>query len=325
MVEYKCDRCNKLFNKKPNYTVHINRKFPCKRVIGRVGLKNNQKQSKTIIQQSQTITNQSQKIKPSNEASKNNLNCAYCNKDFSHPNNLHRHIKTYCKIKKEEDNEKEDNNKKQQFLSILIKQVDELKEKITTLEKNGTTNIATNSNNNKTNNKTINNINNINNGSINNNNFQLVAFGKETLDKITKQDLTSALKKGFMSVVELAKKIHFNPNIPENQNIYIPSIKDTNAMVYNGKKWNAYPAESVIDDLYDNKKAILIGCMEELGLNLNDNEQRCAERWKDTPDDHKRIKNVKKETRLLLFNERNVPLDMIKSQKKKTLTQNMDC
>jgi hypothetical protein len=33
-----------------------------------------------------------------------------------------------------------------------------------------------------------------------------------------------------MSVVDLTKKIHFNPNIPENHNVYIPSIKDTNAM-----------------------------------------------------------------------------------------------
>lgn len=29
MVEYKCDRCHKTFNKKSNYNYHINRKFKC--------------------------------------------------------------------------------------------------------------------------------------------------------------------------------------------------------------------------------------------------------------------------------------------------------
>ena len=32
MVEYKCDRCHKLFDKKHNYDVHINRKNLCKQV-----------------------------------------------------------------------------------------------------------------------------------------------------------------------------------------------------------------------------------------------------------------------------------------------------
>ena len=29
MVNYTCDKCNKLFDKKFNYLAHINKKFPC--------------------------------------------------------------------------------------------------------------------------------------------------------------------------------------------------------------------------------------------------------------------------------------------------------
>ena len=30
MVEYKCNVCNKIFTRKPDYNRHINRKIPCK-------------------------------------------------------------------------------------------------------------------------------------------------------------------------------------------------------------------------------------------------------------------------------------------------------
>ena len=30
MVEYKCNKCNKIFKQKIHYTNHLNRKFPCK-------------------------------------------------------------------------------------------------------------------------------------------------------------------------------------------------------------------------------------------------------------------------------------------------------
>jgi uncharacterized C2H2 Zn-finger protein len=33
MVIYKCDRCNKVFNHKGDYTKHLNRKFKCEPAI----------------------------------------------------------------------------------------------------------------------------------------------------------------------------------------------------------------------------------------------------------------------------------------------------
>jgi hypothetical protein len=303
MVEYKCKICNKIFNKKYQYTNHSNRKYPCK---------SNEINKPKIG--SQMLSNGSQMIP------KTDFLCGYCNKSFSKSANLNRHIKNTCKVKKRDD------ENKQKIFDSLIKEMEELKHKVSEMDKlkkqidkqeqeiiilkKKDKNKITNSNNTNTNT----NSNNIN----SNNNINLIAFGKETLDKINKQDLLDSLKKGFQATVELTKKMHFNPNIPEQHNVYTPSLKDNHSMIFDGIKWNAKPTETVIDELYDNKKAILIDCVEELNPKLNDTQQRSLERWQETLDDHKRIINVKKTCKLLLYNERDVPINTKKNTKEIT-------
>ena len=45
--------------------------------------------------------------------------------------------------------------------------------------------------------------------------------------------------------------IHFNPNKPENHNIYIPNMKTGFIMCWNGESWDIRNREDVIDDIYD--------------------------------------------------------------------------
>jgi uncharacterized C2H2 Zn-finger protein len=309
MVEYKCNICNKIFKKKTDHTRHINRKISCK----------SNKVNKTQIN-AKTMQNNANMENNNPKTMQNNadIKCSYCNKIFKYKNNLYTHINKRCKIRKNIENEK------QTIFNNLVIEMNELKEKITKQEqeimilKEDKQKIITgNTNsNNKNNNNSNNSNNNIN--SNNTNHIQLIAFGKETLDKITKEDILDALKKGFQSTVELTKKMHFNPNIPENHNVYTPSLKDNHSMIFDGTKWSAKPTETVIDELYDNKKAILIEYVEELNPKLNDTQQRSIERWCGTTDDHKRITNVKKESKLLLHNERNIPINIKNLIKSKT-------
>jgi uncharacterized C2H2 Zn-finger protein len=302
MIEYKCIRCNKIFKKKPDYTRHTNRKILCKSTNSNLI----PKQSKTLLNHSQILSNNLQ-ILP-----KNDLKCNYCDKSFNQSYNINRHIKNYCKMKKENDNEKltifnnllEEMNqlkqkldKQEQKLTEQEQKNNKLQEELTSFKKMSKNNIV-NSNNNS-NNKITNNT---------TNNIQLIAFGKETMDKIDKKDILKALKKGYYSTVELTDQMHFNPKIPEHHNIYIPNLKDKYTMIYDGSKWNLKLTEIVIDDLYDNKKIIIESSMKEFAESLNDSQQYSLEKWIETPDEDNKITNVKEQFKLLLHNKKNIPL-----------------
>ncbi len=84
-----------------------------------------------------------------------------------------------------------------------------------------------------------NNINNVNNLNINVLPIKLVGFGEEDLDKIKlKYFLDPTTKKsGKHCIINLTENIHFNPEYPEYQNIYISDINREKYMVFNGKEW----------------------------------------------------------------------------------------
>jgi len=130
MKIYKCNTCNKEFNKKSTYNYHISRLIPC--------IKDNT----------------------------NNV-CSYCNKNYSNKSNLIKHL-NICKKKKSEDDTQiqiemlkkmlYDQQKDNQELKKKVEQlalITETNNNITTVNENSHNNITTNSNNNITNNINI--------------------------------------------------------------------------------------------------------------------------------------------------------------------------
>lgn len=84
--------------------------------------------------------------------------------------------------------------------------------------------------------------NNISNTNSNNVVFQLVNYGKEDLDKIDIKDFLNAVVKnnkicGVKIPEEILKLIHFNPNYPELNNIYISDINREKCMIYDDGMW----------------------------------------------------------------------------------------
>ena len=101
---------------------------------------------------------------------------------------------------------------------------------------------------------TINKAENIKNNNINNTidqsqtfNVQLVAYGKEDYDKLSDKEYQIIINKGFKSVQELVKTLHFNKNYPENHNIYISNLRDNYVMVYDGKQWEVKNRKETIE------------------------------------------------------------------------------
>jgi DNA-directed RNA polymerase subunit RPC12/RpoP len=77
---YKCDRCEKEFEKKYNYTAHMKRKFPCKALI-----------------------KENEIIEKTNNVNINNYICDTCNKGFTYTYLLERHKNRKYPCKKKEE------------------------------------------------------------------------------------------------------------------------------------------------------------------------------------------------------------------------------
>ena len=92
MVTYICEKCGNIYNKKIDYTRHINRKFSCDK--------------KEIKQNIESLQINSQVNQNSSQNKKKNHICCYCKYEFTNKSNLNRHVNIYCKEKKQRDEEK---------------------------------------------------------------------------------------------------------------------------------------------------------------------------------------------------------------------------
>jgi len=288
MVQYTCEKCNKSFTRKSNHITHISKKHNCiiSSQITHKSLTNPHKSSpnthkssqntiKYLVNTENTVNDTNYDVnETNNDANKtnndvnetnndaNNFNqiskCNYCEKQFSRIDNLHRHLRKYCHIKKEQDNAKElileklieQNNKLLEQNTNFINEMEKLKKenaeiKLLIKDKSTTKNITNNANSNNTNN-------------TNNNTFNIiVAYGKEDLKKINYNLITNAIKKGFNSVPNLTETIHFNNAHPEYQNIYIPDKTRPYVMFFDGIKWQLENKDEFLDGLYEKYKDFL--------------------------------------------------------------------
>jgi len=267
---YKCEKCDKEFNKKERLECHI-----------------------------------------ANNACKIGLHkCKLCDKSFTTINSMYRHMKHTCKVKKYDENEKKDiydrlilleeTNKK------IINENKKLKLQVKQLKVSGSNNITDN-------------VVNINNGVVNH--ITLVGYGKEDLSKLDKTEMVRVLQNGFNSTIKLTEALHFNPKYPEYHNIYISNIKDKYGMMFDGKNWTLTMKEDLINKIYEDKKNYIEENLDEFLDSLTASRKNALERWLDTDDNNNKIKEIKNQIKLLLYNNRKMS---IKTQTELELEDNND-
>ena len=315
MVEYKCDTCNKIYKNKFDFTRHLNRKKPCK-LTDSYGSKMTQNFYSVKDKKSSIITQVINNAKINDSFIEKKHECPYCKTIYSKNSNLNRHIRS-CKIK-----EKESNEEKEQIFKNLLKEMKEQKTELNLIRvqndtilqenlllKNAIKKINTKKN---INNGTINsNSNNINNKTIDNSNtinIQLVAYGKEDYDKLTEKEYKIIINKGFKSVQEMVKSLHFNKNRPENHNIYISNIRDNYVMIYEGNKWELRNRKETIEELYIAKKDILVEKFDEMLNKLPEYAIDKFERFINDEQEDKIKEGILEELKLILYNNKNIPL-----------------
>lgn len=230
--------------------------------------------------------------------------CKYCGSKFASKSTMYRHVREHCKVKKETDNEKEE------ILTRLLSLEDENKKLAKNNKKLEKENMKIKNQIQKViyNNDTVNNCTtNINRGIINN--IILVGYGNEDLSKLNKSEIIKALQKGFYSAVKLTETVHFNPNYPEYHNVYISNMKDKYAMMFDGENWTLTTKEELINKIYDDKKNYIEENLEDFIDSLPMSRKKALERWLNTDDEDPKIKEIKENIKLLLYNQRNLILE----------------
>ena len=111
-----------------------------------------------------------------------------------------------------------------------------------------------------------------------------------------------------MCVPKLIEKLHFDPEKPENHNIYISNIKNNFAMVYDGGQWILRNQDEAITDLIDDKECILEQKLEdwiENGKQYPDIMKK-FNRYLEKKENDEVLNKIKEEIKLLLFNKRKI-------------------
>jgi len=202
------------------------------------------------------------------------INCEYCNKKFATRQNLNEHIKNNCKHKDDAKDEE-------------IKRLKEELNKANAKAKNIT----------------------INDHSTNYiivvNNYENTSLEKLT-DKIYNKIIRD-IEEPYKMIPNLIKQIHFNPNTPENHNIYLSNRNKNNKhlQIYRNHNWEITDKETEIDNLISDKETMLGDWIAEKGENYSEAVEKYNEYIEQKYDDDT-IKLIKEEVELALYNGRNM-------------------
>jgi hypothetical protein len=312
---YECPRCAYVCINIGDLRKHLARKNKCENTISDIAIED-------IIIENCKIQNE-------------HIKCEFCENLYANQRSMDAHVKSCLK------------NKTQDEIYNIVKNLREnIKEKDKIIEKRGEIIEKCNETIDEKNkiikdiekNKTINNgviFNGINNGTVNNNtaitiNNTIKLLSLQSTDKshITDKFLYECISSCMSSVIKLIEKIHFNPLVPQNHNIYIRNIKSKYLLAYNGKSWLLKDRAEAIADLIIDGENMMIKFAEDEevqkmypGVSKKMHEYtRCINRNNNERDAKEKIRM---DTTLLLYNKR----DMIeetryKLEKKRKINKN---
>jgi hypothetical protein len=199
--------------------------------------------------------------------------CQFCNKKFKSYDTLYKHSKNSClKIEPTVTNNTINN---------------------TSIEKQINQNIDTQNN-------------------LSVDNVKVVKFGNEDISYISDDIYKTILGKGYKSVEEFVDHTHFNSDHPENHNIYIADIKNNYVLIYDGLQWNIKDRDDAIEDLIYAKSDYLSVKFEELMHKLSPMDIKKFTNFMKNRDNNIKMKMVKTDLKLMLYNNRHIPVALRK-------------
>ncbi len=195
------------------------------------------------------------------------IKCDACNKKFSTKDTLSYHILNTCKNKNTE----------------LLNKIQELEFKLAIAEAKAEVPQT-----------------------VINNYIVLNGYNDTNVSKLNDKHYLKAINKMCLSVPMMIRDVHFNPDMPENQNIYISNMRNGYVMVYNNetKNWDARPKDQMIDKLINDREYDIQEWLGE-GEKYPKAMQKFNEYLEKKEEDGVQ-KMIKDEIELLLYNNRNM-------------------
>lgn len=279
MNKYTCECCNFRTNNKTKYERHTQTKkhklmYPkCIQMYPNVSKKD---QNVSIMKNDQIIC--SDKL----------FTCKYCNKAYKYSQGLSKHIKFTCKKNKDEDlkelvrlmNEKME--KQTDEINIMKTEIERRDKQITKLS----TKLQINNNCNIINNQI--------------NNIQLLNYKDTDISHLQSYHYINCLKRVNNGIKTMIENIHYNPDKPENMNIYISNLKNRYVMVYENDKWEL---RDYFDNIYEHKEMLL----EEWIANEKDKYPELIEKFKNylnNKENNSMYNKIKEDIKLMMYNNR---------------------
>jgi len=284
MPTYECKCCNFSTPLKSNYTNHL-------------------KTGKHIGNSKSMVSPGKSKVSPEvdpyksheNDLNRDRYSCKYCGQKYKHKQSVTKHIKYSCTKNKTEDlNElvrllnlqlEQQKNEFQYQLQSQTKQIDTQSKQIEKLMEKLEINNTYNTNSHNT---------------INVTNINLLNYKDTDTSHLTNNDYKKCLEQASRCVLKLIEKVHFNPDKPENMNIYISNMKNNYMMMYKENKWNLVKKEEM-ESVYNHKEDLII---EWFNLNKDPELIKYFERFIDLKEDKPTSDAVQEEYKLMLFNNR---------------------
>jgi parvulin-like peptidyl-prolyl isomerase len=227
MTIFKCEKCNKEFNRKSTYTSHIMRINSCIKNI--------------------PIINE----------------CEYCKKLYSNKYKLKIHMNT-CKEKSIIDNitqiqleelkkmlydQKKKFEEQQKDNNELKKKVEELSHLSDNKQiSNNNITVTENSNNNIT------------------NNINIYSSGKEDLSILSKEDIIKLCTSGTYYPIVAVEILHCNEKYPEFQNVLISNLRSSTGLVKINNKWETKSHDELLTNIMRVDKKHISNLMKDLEI-----------------------------------------------------------
>jgi ElaB/YqjD/DUF883 family membrane-anchored ribosome-binding protein len=200
------------------------------------------------------------------------IKCNYCNKKFASSTSLKYHLKHTCKNRE----------------TILEEENNKLKERIKELEQRPTS------------------------ATYNDNRTYIVVnnYEKTSLKGLKDKDYVKIIEDAsepYHIIPRFIKEVHFNPDMPENHNIYISNRTKNNKhlQVYRDNRWEIQDKDTEINNLINDKETNLSDWVLEKGEKYPEALEKFNE-YLDQKYDQEIAKLVKDEVEQLLYNNRGI-------------------
>lgn len=251
------------------------------------------------------------------------VKCEHCPRTFCNRQAMIRHAKNSCHMREERETGDD----------VLRKEIEKLRNELAEFKKTTYASNCGNSNREcsslhnegtmSDDHRVINSNNIINTNSNNTNNTNitnvthvtLVAYGYEDIERLGEQELLGIVGEGYSSVVKLVDKLHFNEELPEYNNLYIPSLKDKHARMYDGSDWVTISKGDFVDRIYDDKSILISNKYDEYHEDLKTGPKSRYRRWQDSENrmnestiEAGKINTIKSNIERKIYDKKNLPI-----------------